>query len=181
MATRNGPVTGPAVCAVVGIGPMTEIVLPGHLHARVLTTAQDTEGQFDLVDTAMPPGAATPLHLHTRYEERLWVLEGALLVHCGSERVELTAGDFYRIPRNTPHMVRSVDGARALAISSPAAFAELLMRGGVPVSGGMPDGVFDPELFGRISAELGDQVLGPPGTESRNAAVPVERAEGGHR
>jgi mannose-6-phosphate isomerase-like protein (cupin superfamily) len=159
---------------------MTEIVLPGHLHARVLTTAQDTEGHFDLVDTAMPPGAATPLHLHTQYEERLWVLEGALLVHCGSERVELTPGDFYRIPRNTPHMVHSIDGARALAISSPAAFAELLMRGGVPVGeGGTPDGVFDPELFARVSAELGDQVLGPPGTEPLDAGV--EHVEDGHR
>ena len=160
---------------------MTEIVLPGHLRARVLTTAQETEGHFDLVDTEMPPGAATPLHLHTQYEERLWVLEGSLLVHCGTERVELTSGDFYRIPRNTPHMIRSAEGARALAISSPAAFAELLMRGGVPAGEGMPDGVFDPELFARISAELGDQILGPPGTNPHEADVLVEHAEGGHR
>jgi mannose-6-phosphate isomerase-like protein (cupin superfamily) len=150
---------------------MTEIVLPGHLEARVLTRAQETEGAFDLVDSTMPPGAATPLHLHTRYEERLWVLEGALLVQCDTERVELTPGDFYRIPRNAPHMVRSTAGARALVISSPAAFAELLVRAGVPVVDGMPDGVFDPELFGRISAELGDQVLGPPGADPQHAGA----------
>jgi mannose-6-phosphate isomerase-like protein (cupin superfamily) len=72
---------------------MTEIVLPGHLEARVITTAQETEGAFDLIDSTMPAGAATPLHLLTRYKERLRVLEGAILVHCDTERVELTPGD----------------------------------------------------------------------------------------
>lgn len=31
-----------------------------------------------MIDSFMLPGAATPPHLHTRYEERLFVTEGEL-------------------------------------------------------------------------------------------------------
>lgn len=60
-------------------------------------------------------------------------------------------------------MVSTSDGARALSISSPAAFAELLTRTGVPAEEADAIHRFGPELFARVSAELGDQVLGPSG------------------
>jgi hypothetical protein len=57
-----------------------DVVLDQHLRARILTTSQDTDGRHDLVDASMSAGSSTPLHLHTRYEERLWVLEGSRAV-----------------------------------------------------------------------------------------------------
>ena len=141
-----------------------EIVLGRELRARILTTAADTDGRHDLVDATMPAGGATPLHVHHRFDERLWVLEGEVEVHAGTDVRTLHPGDFYAIPRDTPHMLRSPRGSRALNISSPAAFAELLVRVGAPATaaGGEPE--LDPELFARVAAELGDEILGPPGT-----------------
>lgn len=67
-----------------GLGPRREhamdVVLDQHLRARILTTSQDTDGRHDLVDASMSAGSSTPLHLHTRYEERQWVLEGSRAV-----------------------------------------------------------------------------------------------------
>lgn len=125
-------------------------------------------------------GCGHPLHLHTRYEERVWVLAGGLLARCADERIELGPGSFYLIPRESPHVIRSASGARALVSSSPAAFADLLIRGGVPAVDGVAVGAFDPELFERISIELGDQILEPPGTES-STGDSAESVDGGSR
>src|SRR5687767_6521108 len=109
-----------------------EFVL-GDLRATILTTGTDTGGRHDFTDTVQPPGARTPLHLHTRYEERFWVVSGALTVWAGADTVTLRSGDYYAIPINVPHAVESgPDGCHALHISTPAGFAELIARAGTP-------------------------------------------------
>src|SRR3954451_22279648 len=50
-----------------------EVVLGRELRATILTTAEESDGRFDLSDCTLLPGARTPLHLHRRYEERFWV------------------------------------------------------------------------------------------------------------
>lgn len=54
---------------------------------------------------------------------------------------------------------------RALTISSPAGFAEVIARAGTPVHLATPETQIDAELFMAVGAELGDLVLGPPGTK----------------
>jgi hypothetical protein len=56
------------------------------------------------------------------------------------------------------------EGARALQISSPAAFAELIARAGTPAHLATAETELDPALFMAVTTELGDVVLGPPGT-----------------
>jgi hypothetical protein len=53
-----------------------DYVLGQELRVRILTTGAETSGRHDLIDAFQLPGTATPLHRHTRYEERLWVIEG---------------------------------------------------------------------------------------------------------
>ena len=53
---------------------------------------------------------------------------------------------------------------RSLLISSPAGFAELIARAATPAHLAGPDTETDLERFASVSAELGDQILGPPGT-----------------
>jgi quercetin dioxygenase-like cupin family protein len=139
--------------------------LGGGLRATVLTTGAETGGRMDVVDGELPPGSTTPLHLHTVYEERYWVVSGWMTVWAGEDEVTLRAGDYYRVPTDVAHAVRAgPEGSRALIISSPAGFGGLIERTGVPV--GQPDaeGAFDPARFLAVTAELGDVVLGPPGT-----------------
>ncbi len=142
-----------------------EFVLGQGLRATTLTTAAETEGRHDLTYAIQPPGATTPLHLHTKYEERYWVASGSLTVWAGPDKLTLRSGDYYGIPMNVPHAVQAgPDGARALVISSPAGFAELIARAGTPARLATPQTELDAELFMAVTTELGDVVLGPPGT-----------------
>lgn len=146
-------------------------VLGPGLQFTVLTRGSETDGRHDLVDGFKAPGATTPLHLHTRYEERLWVLEGELTVWCGEEKNVLGPGGFYAIPMNAPHaLAAGREGARNLTVSSPAGFSELVERAGIPAHLAGADTEMDLELLAEISADLGDVILGPPGTLPGSAA-----------
>jgi Cupin domain len=113
----------------------------------------------------LPAGSTTPLHLHTRYEERFWVVSGSLTVWAGPDKVTLRSGDYYLIPMQVPHMVQAGPGdAHALHISTPAGFAELVARTGTPAHLAAAGAEFDADLFMAVTTELGDVVLGPPGT-----------------
>ncbi|MEW2569168.1 hypothetical protein [Streptomyces sp. NPDC047070] len=66
--------------------PGRQYALGQELRVSVLTAAEETEGRHDVTDSFMLAGAATPLHAHTRYEERLWVSAGLLTVWAGDEK-----------------------------------------------------------------------------------------------
>jgi mannose-6-phosphate isomerase-like protein (cupin superfamily) len=71
-----------------------------------------------------------PRHTHTREDESFYVLTGTLAVECGDDRFEAGPGSFVFLPRNLPHVFRSVGGpATALLIVTPGGlddyFAEL--------------------------------------------------------
>ncbi|TWF79613.1 mannose-6-phosphate isomerase-like protein (cupin superfamily) [Pseudonocardia hierapolitana] len=145
--------------------PDRSYVLDQHMRITVLTRGGETDGRHDLVRGFAGPGMATALHAHSRYEERLFMLDGELTVWAGEERVVLGPGDFYTIRRNVPHMLQAgPSGADTLNISSPAAFAELVERTATPARLAGPETALDLDLFMRVTAELGDTVLGPPGT-----------------
>jgi quercetin dioxygenase-like cupin family protein len=138
---------------------------PERLRATILTTAAETDGRHDLTDSVLPAGATVPLHLHTRYEERLFVVSGSMTVWAGPDKLTLRAGDYHHVPMNVPHTFQaSSEGARAINISSPAGFAETITRAGTPAHLATPDTEFDLDLLMAVAAELGDVVLGPPGT-----------------
>jgi mannose-6-phosphate isomerase-like protein (cupin superfamily) len=57
-----------------------EFLLGEEIRFTVLVSADETGGRFDLLDGYKAPGAMSPLHLHERYEERVWVVSGELEV-----------------------------------------------------------------------------------------------------
>ncbi len=147
-----------------------EFVLGDHARATILTTAPETDGRHDVTYVVEPPGAMTPLHIHTRYAERLWVHSGSLTVWAGSEVRTLHAGDFCTIGVDVPHAIRAgADGMRGLNISSPAGFAELIARAGTPAHLATGETELDMKRFAAVAAELGDVILGPPGTTPAGA------------
>ncbi len=121
-----------------------------------------TAGQYDLIEEYSLPGSQTPLHRHTRYSQLLYVLEGEFTVFAGENKVVLSAGDNFLIPVCTPHMVAvfSNKPARGLVVNAPSGPARLI------TAMGMRDETetLDMALLARISAEMGDETLGPPGT-----------------
>jgi glyoxylate utilization-related uncharacterized protein len=103
-------------------------------------------------------------HLHTRYEERLFVTEGGLTVWLNQERRTLGSGDFITIPLNVSHTIKAnPEGARSVLVTSPAGFAELIERTATPGEAAGPETQLDVEAFTAVSTELGDVILGPPG------------------
>lgn len=145
--------------------PREYVFGPERLRVTILATGVETEGRHDLSDTLLPAGATVPLHLHTRYEERLFVVSGSLRVWAGPATGTLGAGDYYHVPLNTPHTFQAgPEGVRALHISSPAGFAETITRAGTPAHLATADDEFDLDQLMAVAAELGDVLLGPPGT-----------------
>ena len=141
-----------------------QFALGQELRVNILTSGTETDGRHDMIDAFMLPGAATPPHLHTRYEERLFVTEGELTVWLDEERRVLRAGDFVSIQLNVPHMIKSgSEGARTVLVTSPAGFAELIERTATPGADAGPDTELDVDAFTSVSTELGDVILGPPG------------------
>jgi mannose-6-phosphate isomerase-like protein (cupin superfamily) len=153
-----------------------QFVLGSLLRAAILTTGTETDGRHDLTERISPPGSWTPLHLHTRYDERFWVISGSMTVWAGPETVVLRSGDFYAAPMGVPHTIQTGDdGCHALTISSPAGFAELIARAGTPAHLATVDTEFDADLFAAVAAELGDVILGPPGMTPADLPADVER------
>jgi mannose-6-phosphate isomerase-like protein (cupin superfamily) len=142
-----------------------EFLLGPDLRFTVLTTGEETEGRFDLLDGWKDPGAMSPLHLHSRYEERLWIASGELEAWAGDDHWVLRSGDYFCVPPGVPHTIRAgAAGCRALTFSSPAGFADFVARAGTPVGLAGDAEAFDVDLLQRVAIELGDVMLGPPGT-----------------
>jgi quercetin dioxygenase-like cupin family protein len=121
-----------------------------------------TGGQYDLIEGYFPPDLQTPPHRHTRYSEQLYVLEGELTVWAGENKRVLSAGESLLIPAYTPHVVASLGDRPAcgLIVAAPSAFARFIAAVGTLEETQPPDMT----LFECISAEIGDEILGPPGT-----------------
>ena len=95
---------------------------------EVKASGRSTGGSLTLIEVAIDGGP--PRHTHTREDESFYVLTGTLEVECGDDRFQAGPGSFVFLPRNLPHVFRSVGGpARALLIVTPGGldeyFAEL--------------------------------------------------------
>ncbi|MBW4456424.1 MAG: cupin domain-containing protein [Nostoc indistinguendum CM1-VF10] len=121
-----------------------------------------TGGQYDLIEGYFPPGTQTPPHRHTRYSEQLYVLSGEFTVWAGENKVVLNVGESFLISPGTPHVVATLSDkpARGLVVAAPSAFARLIAAVGTLDAAETSDMA----LFERISAEIGDEMLGLPGT-----------------
>jgi mannose-6-phosphate isomerase-like protein (cupin superfamily) len=121
-----------------------------------------TSGQYDLIEGYFPSGIQTPLHRHTRYSEQLYVLEGEFTIWAGENNFVLSAGESFVISPCTPHAIGvfSDQPARGLVVAAPSSFARLIAAVGTLDETTAPDMA----LFERISAEIGDEILGLPGT-----------------
>ena len=133
-----------------------------------LAEVLDDREAFSLVRMHCPPGDQPPLHVHEHDDEGFYVLSGSLTVWVGDgEAVELAPGEYALAPRGVPHTYRAGDsGAVVLVTSTPGAFVAFLRAAGTPaLRPELPvlDGPPDAQRLGRIAAEHGITLLGPPG------------------
>ena len=135
-------------------------------HLSIQTDEAQTSSLYDLIEGTFASGVETPLHLHSKYSELIFVTKGEFTIYTNKETVILTPGKSHFIPKGTPHMVSAsaAEPSTALTIASPSGFAKLIrLLGTVEPT----KDVMDPKLveqFMQKSIELGDEILGPPGT-----------------
>ncbi len=128
---------------------------------NIIADRTTTKGLYDLIEGYFPPGTQTPLHRHMRYSEQLYVLEGEFTVWAGENKFVLSASESFLISPCTPHAIGvfSDRPARGLVVAAPSSFARLIAAVGTLDETAAPDMA----LFERLSAEIGDEILGPPG------------------
>jgi quercetin dioxygenase-like cupin family protein len=107
------------------VGPGTGVPDRG---SEVKASGRSTGGSLTVIEITV--GHGPPKHTHTREDESLYVFTGVLYVECGQDRFEAGPGSFVFLPRNLPHLFRSIGGpASALLLVTPGGldeyFAEL--------------------------------------------------------
>jgi quercetin dioxygenase-like cupin family protein len=123
--------------------------------ARIHASAADTSG-FALIESTAPAGSQPPLHVHRDEGEGFYVLEGELTLWVGDETRTLGPGEFLFAPPRIPHTIRTGEqGARWLLI------AHAQFEAFVRAIGALAEP--DPDEVGRIAADHGIDLLGPPG------------------
>jgi quercetin dioxygenase-like cupin family protein len=110
---------------------LSEPVLSGPGAGRTVThgggsselklAGEQSGGDWAVVEWRVRAGAEPPVHTHTREDEALYVLEGAITAYVGDEKIEVEAGSYAALPKNVPHglTVRGEE-ARLLVTLEPA-------------------------------------------------------------
>jgi mannose-6-phosphate isomerase-like protein (cupin superfamily) len=137
----------------------------------VKADAAATQGAMSLIEQVMPPGFASPLHVHHGEDEPMYIIEGTFTFWIGDAMVQAEPGTFVYLPRDVPHCFRfeGTEPGRLLQFTLPAGleqgFADMGSAADSPRLPPPPQGPGDPELVARmaeISARYRVEVLGPP-------------------
>ena len=144
MALTNPVLSGPGAGRIVtyGSGSSAELKLEG----------VQSGGDWAVVEWRVRAGDEPPLHVHTREDETVYLLDGAITAYVGGQQIDVEAGSYAALPKNVPHTlaVRG-DEARLLVIEEPAGVEYFL----VP----RDDSDTDPAKFGITLIEEHAQVM----------------------
>jgi len=138
------------------------------VHRNIIADGDDTAGQYDFIEGVAQPGSETPLHIHHQYTETEFVIEGELTIYTDTDVIVLHPGQGYTIPKGRSHVLSATGPlpTKTISIFSPAGFAKVIRAAGIPglLADGYPNEKMDMDLFIRLSGEIGDVALGPPGS-----------------
>lgn len=108
-----------------------EFVLAGVVMKRLLSGEQ-TAGQFCLLENRSYGHTRTPIHVHAKDDETLYIIEGELTAVIEGQPRRLTAGETIFLPRGIPHQLMNMSGSpcRYILIGTPALFDRFIEEGG---------------------------------------------------
>jgi quercetin dioxygenase-like cupin family protein len=112
--------------------PLADPVLTGPSGGRTMTygsgstaelkiAGEQTAGDWGVVDWHVHAGDEPPIHIHSREDETLYVLEGSITAYLGDQKLVVQAGSYAALPKGVPHGL-TVNGEEAhlLITVSPA-------------------------------------------------------------
>jgi quercetin dioxygenase-like cupin family protein len=133
---------------------------------EIKARAEDSGGALGVLEGRFfEEGYGPPLHVHSREDEVMYVLEGRIRFRRGDDEFVAGPGTWVWQPRGVPHTFAvESDGARALVIFTPAGIERMFEDGGVPAgeSAEPPAPGPDPEAAAALAKRFGFEVVGPP-------------------
>jgi quercetin dioxygenase-like cupin family protein len=133
---------------------------------EIKARAEDTGRALGLVaGTFFQQGYGPPLHVHSREDEAIYVLEGQIRIRVGDDEVVAGPGAWVWQPRGVPHTFTvESEGARALFVFTPGGLERMFEEGGVPArdSTEPPQQEYDVEAAAALARRYGFEVVGPP-------------------
>jgi mannose-6-phosphate isomerase-like protein (cupin superfamily) len=137
--------------------------------ATIKATAEQTGGQYILVEILAPEGFASPLHVHHFADEGFYILEGEMTFYVGDQIIKARPGSFLFGPKDVPHAFTVDSGPGKLFVLSPAGFEDLVREMGEPAGEltlpphpEVPPDEAQMQQLAAIAARHGDEILGPP-------------------
>lgn len=133
---------------------------------QVLGDSKATNGGFLFGEARLEPGAQAPgLHVHSREDESIYVIDGVMTVELDGERVNLHPGDFLVLPRGIPHRFGNLtdEPVRALGVVAPTGIEGYFKAQAEYLS--TLSGPPDPARLAEMVAPYGITLLGPPLTK----------------
>lgn len=133
---------------------------------QVKATGEQTRGAYSLIEHAhIPPGAASPWHVHHAEDETFYVLEGQITLMCGDERIEAGPGTWAFGPRGVPHGFRVTGNApaRLLLLTTPSGFDQFIVEMSEPATDQSHPPTTPPDLekMMAVARKYHLEVLGP--------------------
>ncbi len=134
-----------------------------------LAEGKDTGGSFALLEVLTKPGNEPPPHVHEREDELLYVVDGEVEVHVGTDVFQAGPGECIFLPKRKPH-AWSIRSPRLcfIALIQPAGFEQYFRAmGGVPAKKlALPEGAAayatgDPARATQVAADFGVRFLSP--------------------
>jgi quercetin dioxygenase-like cupin family protein len=134
--------------------------------ATFKATAEQTGGQYSLVEQVAPRGVATPLHVQPEDHESFYVLEGELTFYLEDGRpIPAPTGSFVHIPKGRPHAFQvDSETARFLDLTTPQ-HEHFMRAAGEPAQGRDLPPAVPPAMVEKVNAiaqQYGVEILGPP-------------------
>ena len=74
-------------------------------------------GDYGAVLLTVRAGEEPPLHVHSREDELVYVVQGQLIARVGDARVEVGPGAYAALPRGVPHTIEVVGDQATLLLS----------------------------------------------------------------
>lgn len=123
-------------------------VLAGIVMRRLLSGEQ-TAGQFCLFENKSGGSTKTPIHVHAKDDETIYIIEGELTAVVDGRPRRLTAGESAFLPRGIPHQLVNMSGnpGKYILIGTPALFDRFLEEGGHELQ---PDEIVGPPTSAEI-------------------------------
>jgi quercetin dioxygenase-like cupin family protein len=126
------------------------------------STSETTNGAFGLMEHwSMPPGFASPYHVHHLEDEAFYVLEGEMAFVCDGKWIKGGPGAYVFGPREIPHgfKVIGTTPARMLLMCAPAGFERFVLEMGEDLTS--PAAPPDMAKLVALAAKYKIDVLGP--------------------